>query len=134
MDNVNVEAAPSKKSSAGLVLGIIGFCLGLPQSICLLACTVLAGAAAGATGDEEAAGAGVLFLLAFILELVGSIMGFAACFSTKKAEKAKSAGTLMIVSGAMIIIAGLIGSGFIGIICGVLFLIGGIVSMKNANA
>jgi heme/copper-type cytochrome/quinol oxidase subunit 2 len=145
MDNVNVEAAPAKKSSASLVLGIIGFCLGLPGALCM-ACLGCAGAAVAGAASEaaysaqdaeqvaELGGNSVLIIIFSILALVGVIMGFAACFSSKKAEKAKSAGVLMLIAAVLILIASIGVFNILGLIAGILYLIGGCLAFKNANA
>ena len=130
-----VNPAPVKKSNLPLILGIIGFVLGIPNILCATICA--AAAAVGASVDEygnfserdlDDAATGAGFLL-WILVIIPTIVGFVGCFFGKT-PKAKTMGIVMIASGALIAISGFFIS-WLGLAVGALYIVGGLKSMKN---
>ena len=131
-----VNPAPAKKSNLPLILGIIGFVLGIPNILCATICAAAASVGAGideygnfSESAAESAATGAGFLL-WILVIIPTIVGFVGCFFGKS-QKAKVMGIVMCVAGALIAISGLWIS-WLGLAVGALYIIGGEKSIKNS--
>ena len=143
-NNVNgAEVAPTTapakhKSNAAWITGLIGFCLAIPNLICIWACTIAASVATafGEGLGAEKAGAtesvytkGIVYLILFGLLCAAD---FALCFMGK-GDKSKITGTIMIVVAALIIVCPFFFLGFdlLALAIGGLYIASGIVSIKN---
>lgn len=121
------------KSNAPWILGIIGFCTSIPNVLCAFVCAgVVAGVSAAsdqAEGQEPDTG----WILGRLLSL---IIVSAMCFILSFFGKSKIStitGILMLLGGLYVAVTGFIGFGnwFWGLVSGVLYAIGGAISITN---
>lgn len=124
-----------QKSSAPMILGIVGFIVNIPGLFCAAACGAAAGVAtemakleAGMKSDGTA-GAAVMGSMVLIT-LIPMIVGFIAGFLGK--SKPAISGWMMIISAvALLIITIISGNWLFGLICTVCYLVGGIKALGN---
>ena len=109
-------------SSAPMILGIIGGLMGIPASFCAGACVAGIGGAAGAADASEI---GTFYLG---MCLVGSLMGLVFGFLSKRSPKLSG---IMLILAAMMTGFTLIAGNMIALICGILFLIAGAISLAQ---
>jgi|GEM_PF-3581417 len=123
----------AKDSNAPMILGIFGFIFSIPQAMCAGAC---AGCATlgmlGAQNGSEAAGASTVFMV-FILPALASITAFIFSFKTKNSPK--KAGIVLIICSIVLLIISFSNpfTLFFGLIASALYLIAGVLSVKNAS-
>ena len=137
-DNITVNVATIQhKSNVPWILGIIAFCMSIPNFLCAIICAAVANEAINQNKiengivpnpeqpDDRVTGLLVAILLVSILAFVLSFFG--------KSKISVITGVLLILMALFIMVNGWVGFGsmFWGTIAGVLYLIGGIFSIIN---
>lgn len=112
------------QSSAPLVLGVVGFALSLPNIICNVMCTVLAGSAQ--------VNAAMIWYCVPVVLAVGCLM--ASCKIMRvPVKKAKTLSILMIIYACIYIVLCLVNFSILGLIGGVLYVISGAIGLGAAS-
>lgn len=120
------------KSNAPWILGLVGFCLSIPQVCCSILCAAASAdvAANSVTQDSAnaAAGIGAYAMLPVITTIVCFILGFFG-----KSKISTVTGVLMILAGLADIAACVMNFSALGIAAGICFFCGGISSICNTK-
>ena len=128
-----IQTTHPSKSSAPLILGIIGFCVNLPGLLCTYVCAGVAGglsdsSTSGFSSEAADKAAGSVTALTMIFWLAGFIMAFLG-----KSKKSFVFGVISMLSGAALIGLAAITMNLFGFATGILYIIGGLFSCKNAK-
>lgn len=121
------------KSNAPWILGIIGFCTSIPNVLCAMLC---AGLVAGVTETNAAANGQKADTSGIAVHLLAIVVVSVLCFILSffgKSKKSVITGILMLLGGLFIAVTAFIGFGnwFWGLTSGVLYAIGGALSITN---
>ena len=116
------------KSNAPWILGIIAVCTSLPNVLCAAMCAGVVAAATGATSEADAERAAGRIAVLMVVS--------AACFILSFFGKSKISvitGILMLAGGLYIVATAFLGYGnwIWGLVSGVLYAIGGGISISN---
>lgn len=112
------------QSSAPLVLGIVGFALSLPNIICNVMCTIIAGSA-------EVNAAMIWYLVPVILA-VACLMGSCQIMRAP-VKKAKTVSILVIIYACIYLVLCIVHFSILGLIGGILYVIAGAVGLGAAS-
>lgn len=136
------------KSNAPWILGLVGFCLSIPQVCCSILCATAAANVASAAADaaattaelsadttaavqsaaNDAVGIGITAMLPVVTTVICFVLGFFG-----KSKVSKTTGIVMILVALADVAACVVNFSILGIAAGVCFFSSGISSICNAN-
>jgi hypothetical protein len=120
---INVNTNPPSNnapSNVPMILGIIGFVVGIPGLICITACVAAV----------SSLGGGVLVFPLVVFKIIPLIAGFIFCFMTK--SMAKPAGIVLIISAILLVVgSAMLHDWLFGLISVICYLIAGVLALQQ---